>query len=110
MKDGILERDGNFASDLKHLRTQQAMTERDLAEKLGCTSECIREYEAGVRRPQLMTVDQINQALVGRDRFGVEAPASRGRHSVAPVRLADLPDEVLVAELRRRWHSGGLSD
>ncbi|WP_321817803.1 helix-turn-helix transcriptional regulator [Paraburkholderia sp. J69-2] len=106
MKDGILERDGNFASDLKRLRTQHAMTEQDLAAKLGCTARNIRDYEAGVRRPHPMTVDQINHALLGRDRFGEDAPATRARKTAALVCLKDLSDDVLVAELRRRWHGG----
>ena len=106
MKDGILERDGNFASDLKRLRTQHAMREQDLAAKLGCTARSICDYEAGIRRPHPMTVDQINQALLGRDRFGADAPAALARQKAALSRLKDFPDDLLVAELRRRWHTG----
>jgi DNA-binding XRE family transcriptional regulator len=52
MKDGLLDRDGSFAGDLTHLRTQQGMSESELAEKIGCTRQCICAYESGERRPQ----------------------------------------------------------
>lgn len=111
MKDDILERDGNFASDLKRLRTQQQeMSGQDLADKLGCTPQCILEYESGARRPQLMTVDQINQALVGRDRFGPVAPASQSGHETVFVRLEDLPDDVLAGEWQRRRRTETISE
>jgi ribosome-binding protein aMBF1 (putative translation factor) len=71
MRDGLLDRDGSFPSDLKRLRTQQGMSESELAERIGRTHQCIRAYEAGEVRPQDWTVQALNNVLIGRNAWGV---------------------------------------
>lgn len=107
MKDGLLNRDDSFADDLAHLRTQQGMSESELAEKMGVTPQCIRAYESGKRRPQDWTVQGFNDTLLGRNSWGitvsaVDTPEGSGRFS----NLRDVPDDALAAEVRRRLLSG----
>lgn len=71
MNNGLLDWDG-FAVDLKRLRTQQGMTEQELGEKIGRSAKCIRDYEAGVTRPQLMTLHTLNDVLIGRNSWGMK--------------------------------------
>ncbi|KDR39079.1 hypothetical protein BG61_34995 [Caballeronia glathei] len=62
---------------------QQGMGEQELADKVGCTAQCIRDYESGARSPQQMTLHTLNDVLNGRNSWGfhiVDSP--KGAESV----------------------------
>jgi ribosome-binding protein aMBF1 (putative translation factor) len=64
MKAGLLDRDdGSFAADLRRLRTQQGLSERELAESLGRPGQCIKAYESGKSHPNQDTVNTLNLVL-----------------------------------------------
>lgn len=105
MNDGLLDWDG-FAVDLKHLRTQQGMTEQELGEKIGRSAKCIRDYEAGVTRPQLMTLHTLNDVLIGRNSWGMKVVDTTDGARPFFLNLADVPNDLLAAEVQRRLVSG----
>ncbi|MCA8008631.1 helix-turn-helix domain-containing protein [Burkholderia cenocepacia] len=104
MNDGLLDWDG-FAVDLKRLRTQQGMTEQELGEKIGRSAKCIRDYEAGVTRPQLMTLHTLNDVLIGRNSWGMKVVDTP--EGARPFfNLKDVPNDLLAAEVQRRLLAG----
>ncbi len=106
MKDGLLDRDSRFAGDLMRLRTQQGMSERELAEKIGCTPQCVRAYESGERRPQQWTVHAFNDVLNGRNSLGIKVVDSPEGARPMFFDLKDVPNDLLAAEVQRRLLSG----
>ncbi len=50
---------GQFASILKQLRTQQGLTQPQLAERLGISRSAISMYERGEREPDSTTMEAI---------------------------------------------------
>ena len=105
MKDGLLDRDGSFAGDLTRLRTQQGMSEPELADKISCTPQCIRAYESGERRPQQWTVHALNDVLNGRNSWGMKVvDTPEGARPFFDIK--DVPNDLLAAEVQRRLLSG----
>lgn len=110
MNDGLLDRnDACFASDLMRLRTQQGMSEQELADSIGCTAQCIRDYESGTVRPHLCTVHVLNDVLVGRNSWGMKVvDLPEGARPFFD--LKDVPNDLLTAELQRRRLSGTVNE
>lgn len=102
MNDSLLDRNSSFAGDLMRLRMQQGMSEPELADKIGCTTQCIRDYESGARRPQLWTVHALNDVLNGRNSWGMKVVDSPEGARPAFFGLKDIPNDLLVAEVQRR--------
>ena len=46
-----------------NIRKEKGMTQNDLAEKLGLTSQAICNYEKGIREPNLDTMKKLATAL-----------------------------------------------
>lgn len=46
-----------------NIRKEKGMTQNDLAEKLGLTSQAICNYEKGIREPNLDTLKKLATAL-----------------------------------------------
>lgn len=107
MKDGLLDRnDGLFAADLKRLRTQQGMTAQELAERAGCTPQCIGAYESGKRHPQWDTVHAFNDVLNGRNALGMEIVDSPEGARQVFFGLESVPKDLFAAEAHRRLLAG----
>lgn len=101
MKDGLLDRDSSFAGDLTRLRTQQGMSELELADKIGCTPQCIRAYESSERSPQQWTVHAFNDVLNGRNSWGMKVvDTPEGARPFFD--LKDIPNDLFAAEVQRR--------
>lgn len=65
----------NFSANLKELRCMNGLLQRDIAEKLGCTTQCYCNYEKGKTEPDLHTLctladmfDVSLDLLLGRER------------------------------------------
>jgi ribosome-binding protein aMBF1 (putative translation factor) len=105
MKDGLLDRDSSFASDLTRLRTQQEMSEPELADTISCTPQCIRAYESNKRRPQQSTVHAFNDVFNGRNSSGMKVVDTQ--EGARPFfDLKDIPNDLLAAEVQRRLLAG----
>lgn len=102
MREGLLDRrDATLPGDLLRLRTQQGVSEEELGERIGRDAKTIRNYEAGTVRPQDWTVQALNDVLVGRNSWGVTV-TDTPEDARAYFSLAEIPDEVLEAEVQRR--------
>lgn len=53
----------NFSENLKNIRKQRGMTQKELAELLNVSVMTIRRLEAGTRVPKLITVEKLSKAL-----------------------------------------------
>ncbi|WP_059784368.1 helix-turn-helix domain-containing protein [Burkholderia multivorans] len=106
MTDGPLDRnDACLASDLMRLRTQQGMSEQELADRIGRTAQCIRDYASGAVRPHLWTVHALNDELVGRNSWSMKVvDTPEGARPFFSVK--NVPDDELAAEVQRRLLSG----
>lgn len=45
-----------FSENLSHLRDLKNFKQEDVAEKIGITVRCYRNYEKGIREPQMSTL------------------------------------------------------
>lgn len=53
----------SFSENLKYWRTKKGMTQRKIAEMLGCTVQSYAQYENGKRRPKIETIKRFADAL-----------------------------------------------
>ncbi len=51
----------NFAQNLKQLRLEQKLSQRELAEKVGVTQQCVSEWEKGKIDPTLTYVVKLSK-------------------------------------------------
>lgn len=65
-----------FSIRLKELRTQSQLTQLELADKIGVNKQTISQYERGVRRPDLETLEALS------DYFNVSADFMLGKANI----------------------------
>lgn len=69
-----------FSSVLKGLRKDHALTQKELAKKLGLAASTVGMYERGEREPDFETLEKISSI------FGVDANTLLGK-KLAPIRI-----------------------
>lgn len=52
-----------FGENLRNARNAQGMTQRELAQQIGITANCISMYESGRRMPNIETVSLMSDVL-----------------------------------------------
>lgn len=53
----------NFNYNLRKIRIEQGLTQKDLAKMAGITQQMVSRYETGVVEPSLATLNKIKKAL-----------------------------------------------
>ena len=53
----------NFNTNLKRIRVEKGMTQSQLAEACGLTSQAVSNYEKGIREPNLKTLKKQADVL-----------------------------------------------
>ena len=78
-----------YSERIKNLRKSRHLTQEELAKKLDVTKQTISQYERGVRRPDVTTIDALC------DFFNVSADYLLGRADVT-VRLVGQSDLIML--------------
>ncbi len=88
----------NIGNNIKALRTRAAMTQEQLAERLGVTYQAISKWETAANTPDIALLPKI--AAV----FDVTIDALFGEQPALPDALCDIPDDdvIRVIQLRGR--------
>lgn len=80
----------HVGENIRKLRKQKGLTQRNLGELCGISEPNIRKYENGKQNPKFETIEKIASAL--------EVPVLE----LLSFPLADVPTSELLAEIERR--------
>lgn len=95
-----------FKEKLKEARTQAGLTQLALAEMVGLTKQTITKYETGIREPDLITLDNLANALGVNVDFLLDrpqkknAPASDGAELMRDISDVDIQLLALPADVK----------
>ena len=99
-----------FGDLLRRRRASAGLTQEDLAESTGLSTQAISLLERGERRrPQRYTVRKLAEALAleGQDLAGFEAaarrPSARAPAAEMPLRALPAPPTPLISGAKTRW-------